>query len=49
MKKWKIAIYALLLAAAGACGGPNGEPAQTEEQSAPRNLLYGIDADDYRT
>lgn len=50
MKNLKTAIYALLLLGATACGrnaAPETESAETEE--TPQNLLYGINADDYRT
>ena len=50
----RITICALLLAAAGACGRNGSAEAETDaeaaqEESAPQNLLYGIDAEEYRT
>lgn len=48
MKSLKITICALLLAAAGACGR-GGQTAEAEEATAPQNIIYGINADDYRT
>lgn len=47
MKNPKLVLYAWLLLAATACGGRQEQAAKIEEE--PRNLLYGIVADDYRT
>lgn len=49
MKILKTAICLLLLWAAGACGRTDTAENETGgEEEAPRNLIYGIDADAYR-
>ena len=46
MKILKTAICLLLLWAAGACGRTDTAENETGgEEEAPRNLVYGIDAD----
>ena len=49
MKSLKVTICALLLLTAGACNRTQGPAAETEGTEEARNLLYGIDADNYRT
>ena len=49
MKNFRLSICALLLMTAGACNRTQGPAAETEGAEEPRNLLYGIDADNYRT
>ena len=49
MKNFRLTICALLLMTAGACNRTQGPAAGTEGAEEPRNLLYGIDADNYRT
>ena len=49
MNGLKIMICALLLAAAGACNRPQGPAVEVEDAEEPHNMLYGINADDYRT
>ncbi len=49
MKNFRILIGALLLVTAGACGG-NGDTSSEEEQAVIESkLVYGIDANNYRT
>lgn len=48
MNSLRISIAALVLLAAGACRSTS-QQALAELPDPPRNLLYGIDADDYRT
>lgn len=48
MKSLRIPIAALMLLAAGACRSTS-QQALAELPDQPRNILYGIDADDYRT
>lgn len=48
MKSLKIISCALLLAAATACGRNGRQSADDGDEAAPKNLLYGIDADSYR-
>ena len=47
MKSLKIILCVLPLLA-GACNRGSQAAAEAEEAAAPRNILYGIDADDYR-
>lgn len=47
MKTFKASIYALLLLAAGACG--SNKQADEAALAEEKNLIYGIDADNYRT
>lgn len=49
MKNLKTTICALLLVGATACGHDSAQETETPEPEAPQNLLYGINADDYRT
>lgn len=49
MKNLKTTICALLLLGAAACGHDAAQESETAEAEAPQNLLYGINADDYRT
>ena len=49
MKSFKVTICALLLLAAGACNRTQGPATETEGAEEPHNMLYGINADDYRT
>ena len=49
MNGLKITICALLLAAAGACNRTQGPAVEVEDAEEPHNMLYGINADDYRT
>ena len=49
MNGLKITICALLLAAAGACNRTQGPAVEVEDAEDPQNLLYGIDAEEYRT
>ena len=49
MNGLKIMICALLLAAAGACNRTQGPAVEVEDAEEPHNMLYGINADDYRT
>ena len=49
MNGLKITICALLLAAAGACNQTQGPAVEVEDAEEPHNMLYGINADDYRT
>lgn len=49
MKNFRLTICALLLMTAGACNRTQGPAAATKGAEEPRNLLYGIDADNYRT
>ena len=49
MNYLKISICALLLAAAGACNRTQGPVVEVESAEEPHNMLYGINADDYRT
>lgn len=50
MKSLKMMICALLLTAAGACNrGEEDAAGDPTQEETPQNLLYGIDADDYRT
>ena len=49
MNGLKIMICALLLAAAGACNRPQGPAVEVEDAEEPHNMLYAINADDYRT
>lgn len=44
----KTATLALLLAAGGACNRAQQQAAE-EQEAEPHNMLYGINADDYRT
>ncbi len=49
MKRIALLLLCVFTLAAGACSRDGGKtPAETAEE-APRNLLYGIDADNYRT
>ncbi len=48
MRLLQTTICTLALVAAGACGGPSGSAADSAAE-APRNIVYGIDADNYRT
>ncbi len=48
MKNLKILLCALLLLGASACGRQAAE-CEVSEAEAPENLLYGINADNYRT
>lgn len=48
MKSLKTIGCALLLAAAAACGRSGEQPADGGQEAAPKNLMYGIDADNYR-
>lgn len=47
MKTFKRSIFALLLFAAGACS--HNTPIAEESVEEPHNMLYGINADNYRT
>ena len=49
MKSLKVIICALLLAAAGACSRTQGPATEAEGAEEPQNLIYGINADNYRT
>ena len=51
MKTIRLTTICALLLAAGACNRTGSQESATEnrEESEPRNLLYGIDADNYRT
>ena len=49
MKHIRTTICILLLAAAGACNRGGTTTAESDEAAEPQNLLYGINADDYRT
>lgn len=48
MKSLKFYLAALVLVAAGACRTTT-QQAASEIEEPPRNLIYGIDADEYRT
>lgn len=49
MKNLKTAFAALLLLGAAACGRNAATDNDNAETAEPQNLLYGIDADNYRT
>lgn len=51
MKTIRLTTICALLLAAGACNRTGSQESATEnrEEAEPRNLLYGIDADNYRT
>ena len=49
MGNFRIPIIALLLFAAGACGRPQKAADEAAAAEEPRNLVYGIDAGEYRT
>ena len=49
MRSFKLPICALLLVAAGACNRTTQQAAAEKEEAAPQNIVYGINADDYRT
>lgn len=47
MKNLELSIIALLLFMAGACSG--GSKSTEEQEEEPHNMIYGINADNYRT
>ena len=49
MRSFKLPICALLLVAAGACDRTTQQAAAEKEEAAPQNIVYGINADNYRT
>ena len=49
MRSFKLPICALLLVAAGACNRTTQQAAAEKEEAAPQNIVYGINADNYRT
>ncbi len=49
MKSLRLPICALLLVAAGACSRTQQQETAGEEAAEQHNIVYGINADDYRT
>ena len=49
MKSLRLPICALLLVAAGACSRTQQQETAGEEAAEQHNIVYGINADNYRT